>query len=62
MPSANVVLLDTHIWLDVALGRQRGMGARVMRKLDRGAAAGSLYVAAITPRGSGDPCACCLTP
>lgn len=49
MPSADVVLLDTHIWLDVALGRQRGMTTRVLRKCDRAASAGSLYVAAITP-------------
>jgi PIN domain nuclease of toxin-antitoxin system len=49
MPSADVVLLDTHIWLDVALGRERGMTAGVLRKLDRAASAASLYVAAITP-------------
>jgi PIN domain nuclease of toxin-antitoxin system len=49
MPSADIVLLDTHIWLDVALGRRRGMDARIVRKLDRAAAAGSLYVAAVTP-------------
>jgi hypothetical protein len=33
MPSADAVLLDTHIWLDVALGRQRGLATRVLRKL-----------------------------
>jgi PIN domain nuclease of toxin-antitoxin system len=49
MPSADVVLLDTHIWLDVALGRRRGMTTRVLRKCDRAASASSLYVAAITP-------------
>jgi PIN domain nuclease of toxin-antitoxin system len=49
MPRAEVVLLDTHIWLDVALGRRRGMSARVLRKCESAAAAGSLYVAAITP-------------
>jgi PIN domain nuclease of toxin-antitoxin system len=49
MPIADVVLLDTHIWLDVALGRDRGMTPRVRRKLDTAASAGSLYVAAVTP-------------
>jgi PIN domain nuclease of toxin-antitoxin system len=49
MPSADVVLLDTHIWLDVALGRRRRMSTRVLRKCESAAAAGSLYVAAITP-------------
>ncbi len=49
MPSADVVLLDTHVWLDVALGRDRGMKPRVRRKLDKAASVGCLYVAAITP-------------
>jgi PIN domain nuclease of toxin-antitoxin system len=49
MPSADVILLDTHVWLDVALGRKGNMDTRIIRKLDRAAAAGSLYVAAITP-------------
>jgi PIN domain nuclease of toxin-antitoxin system len=49
MPSADVLVLDTHIWLDVALGRERALSARVLRKLDRAAVEGSLYVAAITP-------------
>jgi PIN domain nuclease of toxin-antitoxin system len=49
MPSADVLVLDTHIWLDVALGRERALSPRILRKLDRAAIAGSLYVAAITP-------------
>jgi PIN domain nuclease of toxin-antitoxin system len=49
MPNADVALLDTHIWLDVALGRERSIAARVLRRLERAAAAGTLYVAAITP-------------
>lgn len=49
MPSADVILLDTHIWLDLALGRQRSFVPRVLRRLESAAAAGSLYVAAITP-------------
>jgi len=49
MSSADVVVLDTHVWLDVALGRSRGMGARWVRRLEKAAAHGSLCVAAITP-------------
>jgi hypothetical protein len=31
MPSADVLVLDTHIWLDVALGRERGLSALLSR-------------------------------
>ena len=41
-------MLDTHVWLDVASGRGR-IVPRVMRRIERAAAAGVLYVAAITP-------------
>ena len=49
MSSGNVVVLDTHVWLDVAMGRGQAFARRVVQKLDKAAAAGSLYVAAITP-------------
>lgn len=48
MPRAEPIVLDTHVWLDVALGRGR-MAPRTMRRLDAAADAGTLYVAAITP-------------
>jgi PIN domain nuclease of toxin-antitoxin system len=41
-------VLDTHVWLDVALERGR-IAPRVLRKLDAAAKANPLYVAAITP-------------
>jgi PIN domain nuclease of toxin-antitoxin system len=47
MPRADPVVLDTHIWLDVAIGRGRFL-PRVVRRLDAAADAGTLYVAAIT--------------
>jgi PIN domain nuclease of toxin-antitoxin system len=49
MPGADPVLLDTHVWLDVALGRKSSISARVLRRLESAAKAGTLYVAAITP-------------
>jgi PIN domain nuclease of toxin-antitoxin system len=49
MPSPDAFVLDTHVWLDLALGRERSIATRVLRKLERAAAAGSLYVAAVTP-------------
>jgi PIN domain nuclease of toxin-antitoxin system len=49
MPSADVIVLDTHVWLDVALGHERKLAKRVVRKIDAAAADGVLYVAAITP-------------
>lgn len=48
MPRADPIVLDTHIWLDVAIGRGRFM-PRVLRRLNTAAEAGTLYVAAITP-------------
>ena len=48
MPSVEPVVLDTHIWLDVAFGRGR-FTARVLRKLNAAATASFLYIAAITP-------------
>jgi PIN domain nuclease of toxin-antitoxin system len=48
MPRVETVVLDTHIWLDIAFGRGR-VAPRVMRRLNRAAGAGVLYVAAITP-------------
>jgi PIN domain nuclease of toxin-antitoxin system len=47
--SAEVFLLDTHIWLDVAFGRSSRFAARVRRQLEAASNAASLYVAAITP-------------
>lgn len=47
MPGADSIVLDTHIWIDVAFGRG-GFAPRILRKLDRAAAAGRLHVAAIT--------------
>jgi PIN domain nuclease of toxin-antitoxin system len=49
MPRPEVVLLDTHIWLDVAFGRSSRFAMRVRRQLDAAASAACLYVAAITP-------------
>ncbi len=49
MPSAEVFVLDTHIWLDVASGRSTRFAMRVRRRLEAAANGGSLYVAAITP-------------
>ncbi len=49
MPSAEAIVLDTHVWLDVAFGRARSVATRVLRKIQRAAAGDSLYVAAITP-------------
>lgn len=48
MPTAEPIVLDTHVWLDVAFGRGR-MARPVLRKLDRAGEVGLLYVAAITP-------------
>lgn len=49
MPAADSALvLDTHVWLDVAMGRGR-MSRRVLRRLTAAAEGGVLYVAAITP-------------
>jgi PIN domain nuclease of toxin-antitoxin system len=47
MPSADPIVLDTHIWIDIAFGRGR-FTARMLRKLDRAAATGTLHVSAIT--------------
>jgi len=49
MPSAEVFVLDTHVWLDVAFGRSKRFAARVRRQLDAAAQGARLYVAAITP-------------
>jgi PIN domain nuclease of toxin-antitoxin system len=48
MPRADAIVLDTHIWLDVAIGRGRFL-PRVLRRLNAAAVAGTLCVAAITP-------------
>jgi PIN domain nuclease of toxin-antitoxin system len=48
MPSVEALVLDTHVWLDIAFGRGKVL-PRVMRRLERSAAGGVLYVAAITP-------------
>jgi PIN domain nuclease of toxin-antitoxin system len=48
MPRADAIVLDTHIWLDVAIGRGRFL-PRVLRRLNAAADAGTLHVAAITP-------------
>ena len=48
MPNAEPMVLDTHVWLDLAAGRGRVL-PRVMRRLNRAGAGGVLYVAAITP-------------
>lgn len=45
---AEPIVLDTHVWLDIAFGRGR-VAAGLMRKLERAGDAGVLYVAAITP-------------
>lgn len=47
MSSVDPIVLDTHIWIDVAFGRGR-FTPRILRKLDKAAAAGALQVAAIT--------------
>jgi PIN domain nuclease of toxin-antitoxin system len=48
MPRAEVIVLDTHVWVDIAMGRGR-FQSHLMRKIDASADEGSLYVAAITP-------------
>jgi PIN domain nuclease of toxin-antitoxin system len=48
MPTAEAIVLDTHVWLDLALGRRRFL-PRVRRRIEHAAAEGVLYVAAITP-------------
>lgn len=48
MPTAEAILLDTHVWLDVAFGRERRLSMRMRRRVEAGAQASSLYVAAIT--------------
>jgi PIN domain nuclease of toxin-antitoxin system len=48
MPRADPIVLDTHIWLDGAIGRGRFL-PRLLRRLNASAEAGTLYVAAITP-------------
>ena len=48
MPTSEAVVLDTHVWLDLAFGRGRFKRA-VMRKLERAGEQSVLYVAAITP-------------
>jgi PIN domain nuclease of toxin-antitoxin system len=48
MSNGESILLDTHIWLDLAAGRLHVPG-RVLRRFEKAAAAGLLYVAAITP-------------
>jgi PIN domain nuclease of toxin-antitoxin system len=49
MPTGEIVVLDTHVWLEVAVGRTSGIAKRVQRKLEAAAAASRVYVAAITP-------------
>ena len=49
MPSADAVVLDTLVWLDVAFGRDKSVSPRVLRRLDKAAVSGALYVAAVTP-------------
>jgi PIN domain nuclease of toxin-antitoxin system len=49
MRRVEVFVLDTHVWLDVALGRSTRFAMRVRRRLETAAHGGSLYVAAITP-------------
>ncbi len=41
------IVLDTHIWLDVAFGRGR-FAPRLLRRLNKAAEAGVLYIAAIS--------------
>ncbi|GMV16789.1 MAG: ribonuclease VapC22 [Polyangiaceae bacterium] len=48
MPATEPIVLDTHVWLDVAFGRGR-FARRLARRLERAAEDGVLYVAAITP-------------
>ena len=47
MPSADTIILDTHVWLDIAFGRGR-IATRIMRKVDAAATDGALYIAAIS--------------
>lgn len=49
MPRAEVLILDTHVWIDVALGRTNKFSKRARRRVEAAAQAASLYVAAITP-------------
>lgn len=49
MPSGDALVLDTHVWLDVAVGRERSVSVRVRRRIERAAASATLYVAAVTP-------------
>lgn len=48
MSSDRPIVLDTHIWLDVGLGRGR-FSPRVRRLIERAAGNAELYVASITP-------------
>ncbi len=48
MSTTDPLVLDTHVWLDVAFGRGR-FTPRVKRLVDAAARASALYVAAITP-------------
>jgi PIN domain nuclease of toxin-antitoxin system len=48
MPHVEPLVLDTHVWLDIAYGRGRVV-PRMLRRLHLASAAGLLYVAAITP-------------
>ena len=48
MSTTEPLVLDTHVWLDVAFGRGR-FAPRVRRWVDAAARASTLYVAAITP-------------
>jgi PIN domain nuclease of toxin-antitoxin system len=47
MPNVERLVLDTHVWLDVAFGRGR-LAPRLIRRINAAAFAGELYVAAIT--------------
>jgi PIN domain nuclease of toxin-antitoxin system len=49
MPRADVFVLDTHVWLDLAFGRQGSFAKKTLRALERAAGEGAVYVAAITP-------------
>lgn len=48
MPKAEALVLDTHVWINVALGRLP-IAPRVAKKIDAAAFAGALYISAITP-------------
>src|SRR5947208_12581461 len=49
MPSVEIFVLDTHVWLDVAFGRASKFSKRARRRLEAAAQTASLYVAGITP-------------